>query len=169
MNQLSTWNDSTASVSGGRDTTFSDDEGRFVSKKDKKLKARKRTTSEEDYQRLAERVWRRGRGKIKNKADFISVYEGYMVNSSVKGDSDLRESVFGSIQKSHSGVSSSIVTKKERVKAFVGAGKKPSAAEFEFPGVQKGRRVYSRRTKFRRGVREFTVYRDKKGRFVSVK
>ena len=161
------WRDSTASVSGGKGTSFDRGTGRYE-KKSKPSRTKKRVTPEDDYDRLAERIWRRGRGKIKNKADFISVYETYMNDSNVKGNAGIRESVFDRVQAKHK-VSSSIVTKKERVDAFREVARKPGSAEFEFLGLSRGRRVYARRTVLVRGGRQRVTYRDKKGRFVSVK
>ena len=158
------WIDSTASVSGGKGTTYD---------RRSRKQVKKRVTPEEDYDRLAERVWQRGGGKIKNKADYMSVYAGYMRDSGQKDNVDLREGVFGRIQKRHD-VSSSIVTKKERVEIFNKAGMRPSDKEFTFLGVSKGKPVYARSTRVRRvlktgEVRNPVVFRDKKGRFVSVK
>lgn len=134
------------------------------------VSAKKRITPDEDLDRLAERVWRRGRGKIRNKADFIAVYEGYMGGSNVRGRDDVREGTFEKLAKKHPKVKREVFTKRERVEAFVSAGRKPAPSEFDFPGVIKGRRVFARRTKFKKpGGGEQTVFRDKKGRFVSVK
>lgn len=163
--QLATtnWTDSTASVTGGKGTTY--ERGGYV---------KKRVTPEDDYRRLAERVWRRGKQDglvIKTKADFLSVYQSYMRNAPNRNDESLRDNVFGEVQKRHPGVSSSVKTSKERVEVFYEAGAKPSAAEFNVLGKSGGRTVYARRTvvKFvKRGVVR-VVFRDKKGRFVSVK
>jgi len=159
--QLSAWNDSTASVSGGKGTTYSRESRGYV---------KKRTTPEDDYDRLAERIWRRGGGRIKNQADFISVFDSYMRESDQKSNKSLIQGVFERIQKKHPKVSSSLFTEKARVEAFVKAGGKPSAAEFNVLRLSKGRRVYARRTKLvdRWGI-ERVVFRDKKGRFVPKK
>jgi len=160
------WVDSTASVTGGRGTSYDRTRKKYG-------KVKKRVTPEEDYDRLAERIWQRGRGKIRNKADFISVYAGYMRDSGQRDNAALREGVFGRIQKRHD-VSSSIVTKKDRVDIFNQAGMRPSSAEFSFLGVVKGKPVYARSMRIKRvlkdgSVKSPVVYRDKKGRFVSVK
>lgn len=131
---------------------------------------KQRKTPEEDVDRLQERIWRRGRGKIKNKADFLSVYYGYMKNSPQKNDVDLQDKVFGNMQQRHKGLSSDIVGKRDRLKLFKRAGKTPSAKEFNTIGYQKkgGRQVYARRTVYKYKSRQITVFRDKKGRFVHV-
>ena len=131
---------------------------------------KKRKTLEDDIERLQERIWRRGRGKIKNKADFLAVYRSYLKDNDAKANVALQESVFSNMQSKHKGISSAVTTKKERAKAFVKAGQKPSAAEFDTIGYQKrgGRQVYARRTKYRYKNREVIVFRDKKGRFVHV-
>lgn len=132
-----------------------------------------RKTPEDDYERLAERIWKRGRGKIKNKADFVSVYTSYLKDVDAKDNKALREAVFGKLQSDHPKVSSSLVSKKERVEVFVEAGKRPSPGEFKFQGFIRGRQVAVRRTKYRRvyasgRVVEPVVYRDRKGRFAKV-
>ena len=127
----------------------------------------KRTTPEDDYDRLAERVWQRGRGKIKNKADFIAVYDTYMKESNIPRDRGVREKVFGRIQRQHK-VSPAIQITKKRLGVFVKAGEKPSPAEFNILGTSKGRRVYVRRTIIKYKGSSKTVYRDKKGRFAKV-
>ena len=160
------WRDSTASVSGGKGTTFQRGKG-YV---------KKRVTPDEDYDRLAERVWRRAdqKGiKIHNQADFISVFETYMKDSNVKGNTTLRDNVFKKIQARHD-VSSSLFTSKERVEVFVKVAEKPGPKEFTYAGTRKGARVFARRTTYRKVLRDGTVknpivFRDKKGRFVSVK
>jgi len=126
----------------------------------------KRTTDETDYIRLAERIWNRGRGRIRTKADFISVYNIYMKDSTISGNNEVREKVFSKIQSRHKSVSGSLFTTKKRVHAFAKGGAVPSRKEFDELGEQKGRTVQARRTVIKfRGVTRY-IYRDAKGRFV---
>ena len=129
---------------------------------------RKRKTLEDDFERLAERIWQRGRGKIKNKADFIAVYNSYLRESGAKDNIELREKTFNTITKRHK-ISPAITTTKERAKVFVKAGNKPSKQEFDTLGTIKGRRVYARETRTKRNGKEFRAFRDERGRFVKVK
>lgn len=140
----------------------------------------RRKTPEDDIDRLAERIWQRGRGRIRNKADFLSVYSAYLYDNQARDNRDLRDAVFGRLRKKHPKVSTVVVTRRDRVEAFREAGMRPAASEFSFVGKVRGKTVYARRGKVRRAYkvkgepyrvvfREFVVYRDKKGRFVKVK
>lgn len=132
-----------------------------------------RTTPEDDIDRLAERVWRRGKGKIQNRADFNRVYDTYMSEKTAHGagsNTELKDSVFKSLQRSHRSVSSSTATTQKRLKVFGEVAKRPSDLEFNVLGKVKGRTVYARATRIKRkDGREPVVYRDRKGHFVSVK
>ena len=130
---------------------------------------RQKETYDDDIDRLAERIWTRGRGKIKNKADFLSVYNGYMRDTGQLRNKELQEKVFDSIRGTHD-VSSAITTKKERVKVFREAGTKPSPAEFDTAGSVGGKIVKVRLTHYhhKKFNRQVWVYRDKKGRFAKV-
>ena len=130
--------------------------------------SQKRKTPEDDIDRLAERIWQRGRGKIHNKADFLAVYSSYLKDNQARDNIELSEGAFKSIQRSHKNVSSSVKTKRERMEVFVRAGEKPSPKEFSVVGKSKGRTVFARRTKYLSKGKEITIFRDKKGRFVRV-
>ena len=127
---------------------------------------RKRKTIEDDIDRLEERIWRRGRGKIRNQADFIGVYDSYLKDSSAGLDQKLRNKVFSRMRQKHKGISAKVKINAERMELFELAGTIPSKKEFDIIGSQKGRKVYARRTKFKFKDKERTVFRDSKGRFV---
>jgi len=129
---------------------------------------KKRITKEEDIDRLAERVWNKGRKNIRNKADYYSVWDGYFKDNVGGDNKELRDRVFEKMQRRHPKVSSSIDTKKDRVKVFREAGSTPLPADFSFRGLSAGRPVSARKTwMVVKGVRK-VVFRDKLGRFVKV-
>lgn len=130
---------------------------------------KKRATPEDDVNRLAERIWQRGRGKITTIEDFNAVYDSYMTS---QGQSLTAEQK-GLLKKK---VYKRVVTKhhldvrhgknKQRQALFARAGLKPSPAEFSILGRARKRTVYLRRTHYttKRG-KYVTAYRDQKGRF----
>jgi len=127
---------------------------------------RKRKTIEDDYERLAERIHQRGRGKIRNKADFLSVYDSYMKDSGARNNIDLRNKSFNLYKTQHPKVTGSLVSNKERVKVFRQAGSKPSKEEFDIVGRVNGRTTYIRETRIKlANGRVKRIYRDTKGRF----
>lgn len=133
-------------------------------------KSKKRVTPEEDFMRLAERVWRYGRGKIRNKADFLGVYNGYMRGSPERNNVELREATFEELQRKHK-VSSSVGTTRKRMRVFSAAGKHVPVVEFEYwgsiknKGADSSHQVKVRRTKLPSGR---VVYRDRRGRFAKL-
>lgn len=132
----------------------------------------KRTTPEDDIDRLAERVWQRGRGKIRNRDDFDAVFDSYLTQGG-KGLTkqqrlDLRDSTFSKIQKRHSGVSSERgKDTSQRKELFASAGRVPSREEYVHPGKVGKRTAFLRRTiiTFKKSGKQRTVYRDSKGHF----
>jgi len=131
---------------------------------------KKRVTPEEDIDRLEERIWRRGRGKIETQDDFIQVYSGYLKDSQSKDNSQLRKKVFERMKQKHPQVSNKSGMSKERKDIFLTAGQRASKKEYDTIGFQKGRQVYVRRTKYKKkDGREITIYRDSKGRFATLK
>ena len=83
---------------------------------------RPRKTPEEDYERLAERIWLKGRKKIKNKADYLAVYVGYMKDTGKENSKSLREKVWQKLKIKHD-LSDSVRTSEERMKVFNRAGR----------------------------------------------
>lgn len=132
----------------------------------------KRATPEDDIDRLAERIWMRGRGKIYNRDDFDAVFDGYLTQGDKRltpeQRTELRNRTFNKLQKRHSGVSSSRgKDTPQRKKLFKSAGRVPSKGEYSHPGKVRGRTVFLRRTiiVYKKTGKQATVYRDDKGRF----
>ena len=132
----------------------------------------KRTTPEDDINRLAERIWQRGRGKIRNRDDFDAVFDSYLTQGgkglSKQQRQDLKDSTFKKIQKRHSGVSAERgKDTTQRKELFASAGRVPSKEEYSIPGKVGKRTVFLRRTiiTFKKSGKQRTVYRDSKGHF----
>ena len=126
----------------------------------------KRITAEEDFNRLAEKIKNRGRGKITSRADFDAVYNSYMREGKIESRRGLRESTWDAYKKLNPNVRGR--ERKENItrsQVFTEFGKIPAKSEFNNEGFSKGRRVLIRQNtkKKKDGVKR--VYRDKRGRF----
>lgn len=136
---------------------------------------KKRVTPAWELDRLAERVWSRGRNRIRSKGDFLAVWDGFF-KGGVGGDNvALREDVFERVKRAHPlKVSDSVVASADRVEKFREAGGKPLRQDFSFRAtvyVKKDKMVvpvYARATWVEfRGVRR-KVFRDERGRYAKV-
>ena len=128
-------------------------------------------TPEDDYNRLAERIWNRGRGRIRTREDYDAVFSTYMKDSRLHGQTALSVSdrVFRKVERKHGLEKYRGMTRTEdAAQREIALGKlaaMPSKNEFEFRGYSGKRQAYLRRTVFEYRGRTVTVYRDSKGRF----
>lgn len=131
-----------------------------------------RKTPEDDIERLAERVWDRGREKIQDRSDFEAVFLGYMVNEGRASKSKkLRDAVFNKIVELHPGkvFKGRLHANGEREKVFSKLAVKPTQQEFDTFGFVKGRVVKVRQTHYYAQGRRRVVFRDIRGRFARIK
>jgi len=130
---------------------------------------KKRKTLEEDIDRLAERVWQRGREKITNRTDFNAVYDSYMTG--VPHADKMKEKVFSKLQARHK-ISDSQGRNKARRQVFKQLGVQPPRTKKEGPSysflarTKRNKTVWARKTKITVRGKERVVLRSVDGRFV---
>lgn len=141
-------------------------------------KALKRATPEDDVDRLAERIWERGRDKIQSLDDYNGVFASYLTQNgqdlSFKQKRTLRLGVLDSLKKNQKGFAKKlkqekeVQTKKEkeaRRELIFEAGRTPTPGEFKHVGRIKNKTVFVRRTSMTVKDKLRVVYRDERGRF----
>lgn len=148
----------------------------------------KRMTDSEEVERVSERLYTGYRRKINSKDSFNSALSDMLMVSGknlTSKQKQFRDDVFSHFSENHPNI---ILTHSE-IKAFKQAGgvsisrdrertskviakdrkEYTKEIEFPFPSKSKGRIVYSRRSTFKRKGKLVSVFRDRKGKFSSVK
>ena len=122
---------------------------------------RKRTTPEDDIDRLVERVERHAKGRIKDRGTFDHYFSSYMPgNLSNKQQKTLANNVFNKIRKRNPQISS-------KKKILVQKKKKIATTAYTLRGMSKGRIVDVHQTYITIKGKRMVRYRDRKGRFAS--
>jgi len=136
--------------------------------------AKKRVTPEDDFTRLAEKIWTMGRSNITNRTDFNSVYDSFM--SDVGHSDKMKDKVFEKIQQKHKTVKDVRGRNKARSQVFKQFGEQPvrskkQGIKFNTLALQgkHGKVVWARKTRVKIRGKERVVLRDSKGQFVKAK
>ena len=123
---------------------------------------KKRFTPEEDFKRLAERIWSNKRGKIIDEKSFNKEFDNYLEESpKARSDKLLRSKVFSELQNHHTSVK---YGRKSLVKT-----RRATIIRYEFTGFVKGKEVKARESRFKIKGKTVLRLRDAKGRFVKRK
>ena len=152
----------------------------------RQLKSKKFTTTEKDFERMAENLWANKSKSIRDQNSFEKAFDEYFDTQTVlyKNEKGLKKKIFGILTKKHDGISRDIITQKKETKKKrtikqkefilrVQKGQDVSNYEpekrYEFFGRQQTedrvRRVYARVIPTKRGLR----YIDRRGRYVSIR
>ena len=125
----------------------------------------KRITTEEDVERLSERVWRHGGYSIRDEDQFKTVFKDYM-----DGDITGKQEKLMSNTWDYTAVKHNLPTGKQwRPSKDMDIRSKPKK-DFDFIGTigKKHKVVRVRKTSYKRENKTVIVYRDEKGRFAKL-
>lgn len=131
----------------------------------------KRITPPDEIERVRERIFTSHRRKIADRATFDMAFAKTMMMSDLTDKQrKFRDDVFNSYKKEYGIATQRELTelRKDR-KEFERDILRASKGEFSIPAREKGRIVYARKDSVRIRGKPVVRYRDKKGRFVSIK
>lgn len=131
-------------------------------------KRRRRVTPEDDYVRLAERLWNYSAGSIKDEDTFDRAYDSYMGEFAGK-NKELKKKVFKKLTESHTDVLRTRGTKKRELTRREQVELKQKKYNYDYPAYSKFRVVYARKTSVTIRGKKRVVYRDRNGRYARVK
>lgn len=139
--------------------------------------AKRRKTPEEDFERLAERMYnQRFAGQISDRETFEKAWKSYFQGGESLKNKKLKENVFRILKDKYDVFKGDVSLERkqlrEDVKAIKGEKTAPSKKikhEFDFVGTERGRVVYARQIKINFMGKQAVRFIDEKGRYVSVR